>query len=340
MTFPRKSVAAVAAALAITGLLAGCSGSSPSPQSSSGGGSDSDSGPSKDNPVAITVGTLPAGDYAPLYIAQQEGYFEDEGLDVTIETIAGGAVGVTQLVSGELQFTSATWANVLAAVSQGLELQVVREGTNAGKEGINGVIVAEDSGINSPKDLKGKTLSVNTLQSATEVQLRDCLATAGLKPGDYELVEVPFPEVGAAVSQGRIAGGLVPEPFITIGKSQGLKSIMSPSTCNDRQSKSPLITWNTATAYAQENPGVVAAFVRAMDKATQMAIDDPDSVREILPTFTTLTPELAKAITLPNFVEDGTPNLKGAKLTMDLMVEYKLLDKPLDDLSKYAWKGE
>ena len=270
----------------------------------------------------------------------QQGFFKNEGLDVTIQTIAGGAVGVTQLVSGNLQFSAATWANILAAGSQGLELQVVREGTNSAKEGINGIIVKADSGINSAADFRGKTLSVNTLQSATEVQIRDCLATAGLKPGDYNLVEVPFPEVGAAVSQGRIAGGLVPEPFITIGKSQGLKSVVSPSVCNDRQKASPLITWNTSTAYAQQNPKVVAAFVRAMDKATKMAIDDPNTVRNILPTFTTLTPELAKAITLPSFVTDGTPNLKGAKLTEDLMIEYGLLNKPLGDLSKYAWQGK
>lgn len=331
MTFPRKHLAAAVAALALTGLVAGCTGTTePSGEQTL----------DPANPVAITVGTLPAGDYAPLYIAQQEGYFEDEGLDVTIEIVAGGAVGVTQLVSGDLDFTSATWANIIAAVSQGLELQVVREGTDSNKEGINGVIVSADSGFESIEDLRGQTLSVNTLQSATEVQIRDCLATGGLEPGDYELVEVPFPEVGAAVLQGRIAGGLVPEPFITIGETQGLVSLFSPSTCNERQQASPLITWNASTAYIEQNPAVVAAFVRAMDKATKLAIDDPQVVIDILPTFTTLTPELAGALTLPSFVEDGTPNLEGAQLTMDLMLEYGLIDKPLDDLSKYAWQGE
>ena len=333
MAFSRKHMAAFAAAILITGL-AGCSGSSPQ----SGGGGDQTLDPA--SPVAITVGTLPAGDYAPLYIAQDQGFFKDEGLDVTIETIAGGAVGVTQLISGDLQFSSATWTNILSAVSQGLELQVVREGTDSNKEGINGIIAAEGSGIESIEDLRGQTVSVNTLQSATELQVRDCFASAGLEPGDYELVEVPFPEVGAAVSQGRIAAGLVPEPFITIGASQGLTSILAPSVCNDDQRNSPIVTWNTSKAYAEQNPAVVAAFVRAMDKATELALDDPDTVTEILPTFTTLTPELAAQITQPSFVRDGTPNLDGAQLTMDLMVEYGLLDAPLDDLSQYAWQGE
>ena len=151
---------------------------------------------------------------------------------------------------------------------------------------------------------------------------------------------MPFPEVGAAVSQGRIAAGLVPEPFITIGASQGLTSILAPSVCNDDQRNSPIVTWNASKAYAEQNPAVVAAFVRAMDKATELALDDPDTVTEILPTFTTLTPELAAQITQPSFVRDGTPNLDGAQLTMDLMVEYGLLDAPLDDLSQYAWQGE
>lgn len=331
MTFPRKHAATAVAALALTGLVAGCTGS---------GGEPAPETLDPANPVAITVGTLPAGDYAPLYIAEQEGYFEDEGLDVTIEIIAGGAVGVTQLVSGELDFTSATWANTLAAVSQGLEVQVVREGTNSAKEGINGMIALADGPIQSAEDMRGQTISVNTLQSATEVQIRDCLATAGLGPDDYELVEVPFPEVGAAVTQGRIAAGFVPEPFITIGESQGLKSVLSASVCNERQANSPLINWNTSKRFAEQNPAVVAAFVRAMDKATQLAIDDPQVVVDILPTFTTLTPELAGELTLPSFVADGTPNLEGAELTMELMLEYGLLEEPLDGLSQYAWQGE
>ncbi|WP_221584910.1 ABC transporter substrate-binding protein [Microbacterium sp. G2-8] len=329
--FPRKSVAATATAVLITGLAAGCSGSD---GGSSGEPLDSD------DPTPITVGTLPAGDYAPLYIAEAEGYFDDEGLDVTIETIAGGAVGVTQLVSDELQFSAATWTNVLAAVSQGLELQVVREGTDSDKEGINGIIASGDAGIESVEDLRGETVAVNTLQSATELQVRDCFESEGLAPGDYELVEVPFPEVGAAVTQGRVAAGLVPEPFITIGAAEGLTSILSPSVCNEDQQNSPLINWNTSTAYAEQNPEAVAAFVRAMDKATTLAIEHPDTVVEILPEFTTLTPELAAEIVLPSFVEDGAPDLEGAELTMDLMVEYGLLEEPLDDLSQYAWQGE
>jgi NitT/TauT family transport system substrate-binding protein len=332
MTFPRMRVAAVAVAVVVTGALAGCSGAS------DGGAATQTLDP--DDPVAITVGTLPAGDYAPLYIADAEGYFADEGLDVTIEVIAGGAVGVTQLVSGDLQFSSATWTNVLSAVSQGLELQVVREGTNSDKEGINGLIAADGSGIESVDDLRGQTISVNTLASATETQVRDCLASAGLEAEDYELVEVPFPEVGAAVTQGRIAAGFVPEPFITIGKSQGLSSVLATSVCNETQRNSTIVTWNTSRAYAEENPAVVAAFVRAMDKATQLAIDDPQVVIDILPTFTTLTPELAGAITQPSFVADGTPDTAGAESAMELMLEYGLLDEPLEDLAQYTWQGE
>ena len=331
MTFPRKRLIAAAAFVSTTVLLAGCSG---------GSGAAEGPAPDPDEPIAITVGTLPAGDYAPLYIAQDEGFFEEEGLDVTIEIIAGGAVGVTQLVSGELDFSSATWANVLSAVSQGLEIQVVREGTDSSKEGINGMIAKEGSGLEGPEDLRGQTISVNTLQSATELQIRDCLDSAGVGPDEYELVEVPFPEVGAAVSQGRIAAGFVPEPFITIGEAEGLVPIMYPSVCNEDQSNMPLINWNTSRQFAEQNPEAVAAFVRAMDKATQLAIDDPQVVVDILPTFTTLTPELAGELVLPSFVEDGTPDLEGAELTMDLMVEWGLLDEPLDDLSQYAWQGE
>ncbi|GGA72959.1 sulfonate ABC transporter substrate-binding protein [Pseudoclavibacter endophyticus] len=328
MSFTRKRLATAAAAVALAGLVAGCSGGG-------GGGADQTLDPA--NPVAITVGTLPAGDYAPLYIAEQEGYFEEEGLDVTIEIIAGGAVGMTQLYSGDLDFSSATWTNVLLANSQGFDIQVVREGTDSNKEGINGLIVQADGPIEEVEDLRGETLSVNTLGSATELQIRDCLATEGLEPGDYELVEVAFPDAAAAVSQGRIAAGFVPEPFITIGSDQGLEPLFYASTCNDVQRTLPLINWTTSESYANDNPAVVAAFKRAMDRATELAIEDPQVVVDILPTFTTLTPELAEQIVHPSFVEDGTPNLDAAQITMDLMIQYGLITEPLDDLAQYAW---
>ncbi|MGO2110492.1 MAG: ABC transporter substrate-binding protein [Pseudoclavibacter sp.] len=328
MSFTRKRAGATAAAVAIVGLVAGCSGGG-------GGGADQTLDPA--NPVEITVGTLPAGDYAPLYIAEQEGYFEEAGLDVTIEIIAGGAVGMTQLVSGDLDFSAATWTNVLLANSQGFDIQVVREGTNAGKEGINGMLVQSDGPINEPEDLRGETVSVNTLGSATEIQLRDCLATYGLEPSDYELVEVAFPDAAAAVSQGRIAAGFVPEPFITIGAEEGLEPLFYPSTCNDLQSTLPLINWNTSMSFADENPAVVAAFKDAMDRATDLAIEDPQVVIDILPTFTTLTPELAETIVHASYTADGTPDLEGAQTVMDEMVKYELLDAPLDDIAQYAW---
>lgn len=332
MTLPRQRLQGTAALTATAALLVACSGDD--------GGTSADEGPDPDNPVAITVGTLPAGDYAPLYIAQEQGFFEEEGLDVTIEIIAGGAVGVTQLVSDELQFSSATWTNVLTAVSQGLELQVVREGTDSSKEGINAIIASEDSGIESTEDLRGTTISVNTLASATELQVRDCLESAGLSTDDYELVEVPFPEVGAAISQGRIDAGFVPDPFITMGEPEGLVPVMYGSVCNEDQADSPLINWVTSTGFAEDNPEVVAAFVAAMDRATELAIDEPETVVEILPTFTTLTPELAEAMTHPSFVRDGTPDIEGAELTADLMLEWGLLDEPIEDVSQYAWQGE
>ncbi|UOQ57373.1 ABC transporter substrate-binding protein [Leucobacter allii] len=330
MTFLRKRIAAVAAVSVVAALAVGCSGSA----GESGEGQALD----PENPTPVTVGTLPAGDYAPLYIAQDQGFFEEEGLDVEIEIIAGGAVGVTQLVSGEIDFSAATWANTLSAVAQGLEIQVVREGTDSQKEGINGLIVQADGPIQSVEDLRGETISINTLQSATEVQIRDCLASEGLEPGDYELVEVAFPDAAAAVDQGRIAAGFVPEPFITIGESQGLEPLFYPSTCNELQSELPLINWNVSTSYAEEHPEVVAAFVRAMDRATELAVDDPQVVIDILPEFTTLTPELAESITQPSFVVDGAPNLAGAEKMMDLMVDYGLLEAPIDDLEPIAWK--
>jgi NitT/TauT family transport system substrate-binding protein len=315
----------VTALFLTAGLLAACGGGDEEPTGSA------DQQLSTDEPVSIRVGALPVGDMAPLYLAVQEGFFEDEGLDVEIQQIPGGAAGVPAMVSGELQFSSSNWVSVILAASEGLELEIVIE--NSGNAtGVNAILTGADSPLQSVADLAGQSVAVNTLGGPTEIVVRECLRGNGLDPGDYSLVEIPFPDQGSAIAEGQIAAGLVAEPFVTLGTEQGQRVLVDTPTCTPRLEGWPLIGWAATAEYTAENPEVAAAFARAMDEAIAFAADNPDAVNEIVQTFTSLTPELAERVVQPGWLEETEPSLERAELTQDLMIDNGLLDEPVDDL--------
>jgi NitT/TauT family transport system substrate-binding protein len=312
-------------------LLAACGGGD--------GDASVDAALSSADPVSITVGALPVADMAGLYLADQEGYFAEEGLDVEIKPIAGGAAGVPAMVAGELQFSTTTWPSVILAHSQGIDLKMVQE--NSGNApGVNAMLTSAGSPYQDGSDLEGQTIAVNLLGGVTEIQVRDCLKSAGLEPGEYSLVEIPFPDQAAAIEGGQVAAGLVAEPFVTIGKDQGARVVIDTPVCNEGMKTFPVLGWATTAEYAERNPQATAAFQRAVERGMAMAESDPQAVAEVVQTFTTLTPELAARIAQPGWLEDRAPSLERAEYTQDLMIEYGLLDEPVDDLGSLIFSAE
>jgi NitT/TauT family transport system substrate-binding protein len=326
----RRTLGRITAPVLAASLLAACGGGDD--------GASADQALASDEPVRITVGALPVADMAGLHLADREGFFAEEGLDVTIEPIAGGAAGVPAMVSGELQFSTTTWPSVILAKAQGLDLEMVQE--NSGNApGVNAILTSADAPYQDGADLEGTTIAVNLLGGVTEIQVRDCLKSAGLEPGEYNLVEIPFPDQVAAIEGGQIQAGLVAEPFVTISKDQGARVVVDTPVCNEGMKTFPVLGWATTADYASENPQVTAAFQRAVERGMALAQSDPAAVSEIVQTFTTLTPELAARMTQPGWLEDRAPSLERAEYTQDLMVEYGLLEEPVEDLESTIYSA-
>jgi NitT/TauT family transport system substrate-binding protein len=308
-------------------LLVGCGGGDEE-AATGGGGTEL----STEDPVSILVGTLPIPDNAPLFLAIQEGYFEEEGLAVETQMVAGGSAALPAMVAGDLQFSSSNWTTVLQAASQGLPAQMVWE-MSGPKEGVNGILVAGNSPAQDPADLRGQRIAVNTLAGLVELQVRECMAAAGLQDGDYELVEIPFPDMPAALQQGNVAGAFIGEPFTTIAEDQGARVIAEPTTnCGERVAEMPVIGFMTTSQYSAENPEVTAAFARALERGAELAASDPQQVVDILPTYTQLTPELAGRMTLPAWLEDRAPSAERAEVTQESMIEFGFIEEPVEDL--------
>jgi putative riboflavin transport system substrate-binding protein len=192
----RRLVLAIASLLAV----AACSPATTNAPSASPAASSSEE-PSQP-PVALNVGLgyIKSVQFAPFYLAEQAGYYDDAGLDVTFRH--GTDYDVIALVGqGALDLGLADGTSVIPAVSQGIPIKYIA--TIYGR--FPSVVFAKaSSGIAAAKDLKGKKLGIPGRYGSSWIMLQALLRSAGLTPDDLHIVEYPDFGQGAAVTQGAV----------------------------------------------------------------------------------------------------------------------------------------
>jgi NitT/TauT family transport system substrate-binding protein len=306
-----------AAALAVL-LLAAC-GSPQTTQAPSG-----DDGPEQ---AEITVGVLPIADVAPVYLAVERGLFADEGLTVTVELVQGGAAAIPSLVAGDLDISYGNWVSFLLANQGGIELRAVAAGV-AAAPGFTELLALPGSGLGGdPAALAGTTIAVNTLNNIGELAIRSTLEANGVNPDDVQLVEIPFPDMGAALERGDVDVIWASEPVPTVVKGD-LGAVTVADSFIGEMEGFPVAGYQATDDFLAANPRTVAAFQRAMAAAVAIIAEEPDTLTEVLLGYTNLAPEVVEQLSLPSY----QTALDAATLARvrDYLVEFSMLDDGLD----------
>lgn len=326
----RVSVLAVLVALA-----AGCGGDDDGGDDAAGdtgGGGDT----TGEELTPITVGILPIADLAPLHHGIAEGYFAEEGLDVSTEVGQGGAALVPSVASGEYQLAFGNYVSLMLARQNGVEVQIVSNvvsGADTADRGTNALLVAPDSGIADLDDLAGRTFAVSTLNNVAEVSIRTTLREGGVDDGDIEFVELPFPEMNAAVEAGEVDVAWQAEPFVTLGEEAGLVDVGDPMY--GTTPSMPLAGMFASQAWLEDNPDLADAFLRAMQRSIEDGSDD-EAMRAAIEANTETPPAVIPQLALANWQADlDTDKLR---LVGELAADYGILDGE-PDLDALVWEG-
>jgi NitT/TauT family transport system substrate-binding protein len=316
-----RTILAVGAALALA--AAGCGD-----DDDSSGGDGGSSGP-----TTITVGTLPIANAAPMYLGMEKGFFEDEGLKIKPQVGEGGAALVPALISGDAQFAFVGVIPAITAVAQDVPVKIVTSSDDAAEteeEDWQTLVVPKGSAIKSVEDLPGKTVAVNALRGLAEVVISRSLEKQGVDYKQVKLLEVPFPEMPAALEGGRVDAALLTEPFLSAVLAEGGTQIDAPSV--ETLPSFPNGVYITSEQYLAENEDVVDRFASAMNKSLDYAQSHPEEVRRIIPTYTQVPKAAAEKLRLPAF--DSELDQKGIELEAELTAKYGIIEEPpaYDDL--------
>lgn len=277
----------------------------------------------------ITVGALPIVDNAAIYLGDQEGFFEDAGLDLTIEQAQGGAALLPAVMSDEMDFGFSNVTSLLIAESQGLDVEILAGGsatTGDPDEDFAAVVVPEDSEIEEIEDLEGAEIAVNTLSNISDSTISAAVEEAGGDPSTIDYVEMPFPDMPAALENRTVDAAAAVEPYQTIILNDGARDIFSNYAYPVEDLT--VAVWFSASDYVEQNPEIVEAFTEAMAESQRYAGENPDAVRDILPTYTDLEDEVIEQLTLSNYPE--AVNLDSLEQINQISAESGVINEEVD----------
>jgi NitT/TauT family transport system substrate-binding protein len=242
-----------------SGLLASCGG---------------DGAATPDQRVTLAMGFTPNVQFAPFYVAVEQGYFAEEGVEIEFDY--GWETDLLKLVgSDELQFAIASGDQVILARSQGLPVVYV---LNWYRRFPVCVVSLTETGIQGPQDLIGKRVGTPAMYGASYIGWRALLDAVGLEEADVELISVGYAQV-AALSEGQVDAALcyaMNEPVQMEAAGQSVEVIHVADYAN--LVSNGLIT-NERTI--QDHPELVQAMTRATLRGLAFTLEDPESAFDI-----------------------------------------------------------
>ncbi|EIJ78198.1 NlpA lipoprotein [Bacillus methanolicus PB1] len=203
----KKLMRAFALSLLIMNLiiLSAC-GSNQLSSGSSGGGKRT-----------IKIGYLPITHALPLYIEEETGKKNFKNIKLELVKFGSWPELMDALNTGRIDGASVLVQLAMKAKEQGIDLKAVALGHRDG----NVLVTSKD--INRVEDLKGKNFAIPHKFSTHNILLYQMLKKAGLQYDDVNVIELPPAEMPAALSEGRISGYVVAEPFgaLSVAKDKG-----------------------------------------------------------------------------------------------------------------------
>ncbi|MFI9650003.1 ABC transporter substrate-binding protein [Streptomyces sp. NPDC052040] len=179
--------------------------------------------------TTVKVAHVPSTLFAPLYVAQDKGYFKDRGLDVELRKVQAGQEAVPLAGSGKVDAVVAGFsAGLFNGLAQGLNVKVVASmGSATGaKPSPTALEVAQrllkSKAVRTTSDLRGRKIAVaGGSGAAGGYQLAATLREAGLTLKDVKVVNVPIPDMATALADGGVDAALAPAPFTTAMEQRG-----------------------------------------------------------------------------------------------------------------------
>jgi NitT/TauT family transport system substrate-binding protein len=281
-------------------LLSGCgalSGSS-TPSSAQNG---------QNGLVPMTVGVAASQSSTALILGKDHGFFQQNGIDLTIGKAATGAAAITQVINGQQQAGLGGISPVVIAASSGIPVEIA-SGAVADRPAPEGAqyqtMVAGDSPVHSFRDLENRTVAVNSVKCCWEFWLREAVSKAGGDPNKVKLVQLSFPDEVTALKQGKVDAISTAQPYATSLRQEGYRDIGDTPAIAFNNPNADNTVFYMSKSFIAQHPGIVEKWRRALQQASDYANSHPDETRAAIVKQTSADPQLVANAPLPRYTAD------------------------------------
>ena len=223
---------------------------------------------STDGKVVVAVTPWPGS--GAVYVALENGYFEDEGLRVTLQPYVSGHLGLDASLSGKADLATAGDTPIARAIVQRRPVAILATLCEINRAVL--VVARKDRGISKPGDLRGKRVGVVEGTTA-DFFLRIFLTTSYIKPENVGIVGLKTEAVVGALIRGEVDAVSTWSPH-TI---EAMEKLGDGGVVFDDPSIYKM-TWNivSSKAYAESHPERIRAFLRAVVRANAFIREHPE----------------------------------------------------------------
>ena len=239
----------------------------------------------------IRIATQPMPHYAPLFVAKQKKWLDDElakvkpGIEIKWSSFAAGPPMNESFAAGQQDIGLLGDTPALIGKSVGIDTRLI--GLTSSGPTTLALVTGAGSPLKDPKELKGKKVAV-TKGSYGQHLLALVLEKAGLTQADIELVNLPNAEVVPAILSGAIDAGVVWEPVISKFESQKLIKVLADGT----GIKKGILLIVGTNDFVSKKPDQARALLRAYVRGAEFIRTNPKEAAELISGDTNLAPDL------------------------------------------------
>jgi NitT/TauT family transport system substrate-binding protein len=215
---------------------------------------------------------LPA--FGPIQLAKGKGYFAEAAIDVDYAVGRGGVDVAKQVGAGNAELGGILADGPILVRANGVPVKTIAV---FGGKGFMQLVVREDSGVEKPADLKGKTITVMSYQDTTYYALLGLLASVGLSESDVDIQAAGPTGVWEFVAAGKSVGMAGVPDWIPPVEAAGVKVRILPT---DQFFPHMAQAIGASDKIIQEKPDLIRRFVKAALRGMKDIIDDPNSAAD------------------------------------------------------------
>lgn len=297
-TFTRGASAVVVASAMV--FLSACASDS----------GDTSAGSNELIPIVYTQST-PTLSFAPVIVARDMGFFEEEGIDLEFSTQDSGSVATQALLSDSVQFAGLASTDIAGAVANGAQLTAVQSMMNMTLEVCVSNTFLDETGVSTDDSverrlaaLKGHSVGITAAGSVSDRGLRWLLSDQGGLTPDEDVTVVSVngaSAMNAALQTDQISAYLLSPPFCESAVKEGFATVLVAPDEVEEFSQVVLQIVVAQDTYIEENPDVVRKFAAAMTKGNEYIKNNTAEAVELL--------KAAFPQTDPDIIDDAVTDL-------------------------------